>query len=272
MTANNWIGVALCVCVYLATFVLAGNSGMMINGLGLATVISGTLGAMFLSYPSPQLVAALRVARNTYTGSALTPERIVEILQQLAIRTRSKGVIALEDFRERTTVMFLKRALQLLADGFKDDEISEMLHSEMFHFRHRRLAHERLFRHAAKLAPAFGVAGSVIGLIAMLSGINDPRVIIATVPISLTATLYGIVLANFFLSPIAESIHARTDRELLMQKLITDGVINIRNESNPLRLAMKLESLLTPSARANENASIEELRERIRNLHAEQSM
>ena len=271
MTLYNWMGVALFAGIYLMTFFVAGNGLMMINGLGLTIVLSGTLGALFLSYPVTDLSAALRVAQNTYTRTTLTPERVIEILQELAVRTRSKGVLALEDFKEATTVMFLKRALQLLVDGFKEHDLHEMLHAEMFHFRHRRQQHERLFRHAAKLAPAFGVAGSVIGLIAMLSGIEDPNVILKTVPIALTSTLYGIVLANFILTPVAESIHAKTERELLMQKLITDGVISIRNEPNPMRLATRLESFLTPSARVNENRSVEELRERIRQLHAEQN-
>jgi chemotaxis protein MotA len=265
------MGVVLFTGIYVATFTIADNAGMLFNGLGLAIVLSGTLAAMFLSYPSDSLLAALRVARNTYTGKSLTPEKVIEILQELAVRTRTKGVLALEDFGERTTIMFLKRALNLLVDGFDDADLDEMLHTEMFHFKQRRLQHERLFRHAAKLAPAFGVAGSVIGLIAMLDGIGDPEVILQTIPIALTSTLYGIVLANFILTPIAESIHAKTERELLMQKLITDGVIAIRREPNPMRLATKLESFLTPASRATEHASVEELRERIRNIREELS-
>ena len=102
---------------------------------------------------------------------------------------------------------------------------------------------------SARLAPAFGVAGSVIGLIAMLSGIGDPDVIIKSIPVALTSTLYGIVLSNFFLIPMAENLHSKTQNELLTQKLITDGVIAIRYEQNPFRLIRKLESFLTPSAR-----------------------
>lgn len=270
MNVYNWMGVVLFAGIYLATFLASGDAALLMNSVGLAVVISGTLGAVFLSYPVGDLIAALRVARNTYTQNMLTPERVIQILQELVITSRDKGVLALDDYRERTTILFLKRALQLLVDGFKEEEMHEMLHAEMFHFRHRRAQQERMFRHAARLAPAFGVAGSVIGLIAMLNGIEDPKVVLQTVPIALTSTLYGIVLANFMLTPVAESIHAKTQRELLLQKLITDGVVNIRNEPNPLRLATKLESVLTPSARVNDSGSIDELRQRIRDLHTEQ--
>jgi len=262
------MGVVLFAGIYAATFLFTGNPSLLLNGIGLCVVVSGTLGAMFLSYPFEDICAALHVARNTYSGRMLTPERIIEILRDLAARTRTKGVLALENFSEQTTIGFLKRALDLLVDGFRDDELQEILHTEMFYFKQRRVQHERLFRHAARLAPAFGVAGSVIGLIAMLAGIGDPKVILQSIPIALTSTLYGIVLSNFVLTPIAESIHAKTERELLLQKLVTDGVITIRREPNPVRLATKLESFLTPAARHHENRTIDEIRERIRGLHS----
>ena len=268
MSTYNWMGVVLFTGIYAATFLFTDNAGLMLNGIGLSIVLSGTLGALFLSYPVEDIRAALRVAHNTYAGRMLTPERVIAILRELAVRTRTKGVLALEDYGEQTTIGFLKRALNLLVDGFKDEELHEILHTEMFYFKQRRIQHERVFRHAARLAPAFGVAGSVIGLIAMLAGIGDPDVILRSIPIALTSTLYGIVLSNFLLTPIAESIHAKTERELLLQKLVTDGVITIRREPNPIRLATKLESFLTPAARHHENRSVDELRERIRGLHS----
>ncbi len=268
MTTFNWMGVVLFTGLYAVMFALTENAALMLNGVGLCVVLSGTLGAIFLSYPVSDIHSALVVARNTYTGKMITPEKIIAILRDLAVRTRSDGVLALENYGEQTTVGFLKRALTLLVDGFKDDELHEILHTEMFYFKQRRIQHERVFRHAARLAPAFGVAGSVIGLVSMLAGIGEPEVILRSIPIALTSTLYGIVLSNFLLTPIAESIRAKTERELLLQKLVTDGVVTIRLEPNPIRLATKLESFLTPSARHHENRTVGELRDRIRELHS----
>lgn len=139
----------------------------------------------------------------------------------------------------------------------------------MFHFKQRRVQIERIFRQGALFAPAFGVAGSVIGLINMLAGIADPDMIVQSIPVALTSPLYGIVLANTVFFPLAEAIHVKTQKELLIQILITDGVMVIRREPNPRRLALKLESFLTPSARAYENRSLKEIRERLRDLHVE---
>jgi chemotaxis protein MotA len=131
----------------------------------------------------------------------------------------------------------------------------------MFQFKQRRAQFERMFRQCALFAPAFGVAGSVIGLINMLAGITDPDVFLKTIPVALVSPLYGIVLANSVCFPFAESIHSKTQKELLIQMLITDGVQMIEGEQSPKRLALKLESLLTPSARAHENRSLQEIRE-----------
>jgi chemotaxis protein MotA len=270
MGSLNWMGVVLFTGLYAATFVFTENPGLLLNGIGITVVVSGTLGAMCLSYPFADIHAATLVALNTYSRKMLTPERVIAVLRDLAVRTRSDGLLALENYSEQTTIGFLRRALNLLVDGFKDDDLCEILHTEMFYFKQRRSQHERVFRHAAKLAPAFGVAGSVIGLIAMLAGIGDPDVILKSIPIALTSTLYGIVISNFLLTPIAESIHARTERELLLQQLVTDGVITIRREPNPTRLATRLESFLTPASRHHENRSIDEIRNGIRDLHLEQ--
>ena len=259
MTTYNWMGVVLFVGIYCATFLFTGSPELLINGIGLSIVISGTLGALLLSYPLADLMKASMVARNTYAGRMLTPEKIIMILKELAIQSRSKGVLALENYSEQTTVGFLRRALHLLVDGFSEQEIEEILHNEMAYFKQRRIQNERIFRHGARLAPAFGVAGSVIGLMAMISGIQNPDSIVQSIPVALTSTLYGILLSNFVLTPVAEGIHAKTERELLLQRLVTDGVLTISREPNPSRLAIKLESFLTPAERNNENRALARL-------------
>ena len=92
---------------------------------------------------------------------------------QLLIKSRSQGILSLEESEKKITIGYLKRTLSLLVDNYKEDDIRDILHTEMYYFKQRRIQQERLVRHAAKLAPAFGVAGSVIGLISMLSGIGD---------------------------------------------------------------------------------------------------
>jgi chemotaxis protein MotA len=268
MNKHSWIAILLFGGLFVAGFLLRGNAALFFNATALGIVICGTLGAMFLCYPAGDLHAALLVTRNLYRDPPPTSDEVIHTMIEVALHTRTGGVLALEAVGGRSTISFLKRALALLVDGLKDEELTEILHAEMAYFRQRRAQIERMFRQAAVFAPAFGVAGSVVGLIDMLSGISDPGVILQTIPLALTSPLYGIVLANSVLFPIAEGVHAKTQKELLIQKLIADGVLIIRREPNPRRLAIKLESFLTPSARALENLSLNEIRERLRRFRA----
>ena len=268
MNRHSWIAIALLFSIFTAGFFLRGNAALFVNAAALTTVVCGTLGALFLCYPAADLLAALRVTRNLYRNPPPTSNEVVNTMIEMALHSRNRGVLALETAGEQSTLTFLKRALALLVDGLKEAELAEILHAEMLHFRQRRGQIERMFRQAALFAPAFGVAGSVIGLIDMLAGITDPDVILKTIPVALTSPLYGIVLANSLFFPIAESVHAKTQKEILIQKLIAEGVLVIRREPNPRRLAIKLESFLTPSARTLENLSLAEIRERLRNLQA----
>ncbi|MBW2108454.1 MAG: MotA/TolQ/ExbB proton channel family protein, partial [Deltaproteobacteria bacterium] len=129
-------------------------------------------------------------------------------------------------------------------------------------FRIRREESERVLRTMAEIAPAFGLVGSVVGLISLLGGVGDPAAVLATVPIALTSTLYGVILANFFFLPFAANIRQRTDREMLLQKIITDGILAIESEVNPRVLEMKLKSFLTPSSRHGRLVSLERIRKK----------
>jgi chemotaxis protein MotA len=268
MRKHSSAAVALFATAFVAAFAIQGHAALFVNLSALVVVSCGTAAAVFLCYPAGDLLAALRVTLNAYREPPPTEREVIDSLLELALVSRGKGVLVLERMGEQSTISFLKRALGLLIDGLKDEELTEILHAEMRHFGQRRAQCERIFRQAALFAPAFGVAGSVLGLIDMLAGITQASAAIQAIPMALTAPLYGIVLANALFFPVAEAIHAKTQKELLNQRLITDGVLAIRHEPNPRRLAIKLESFLTPSARTLEQRSLQEIRDRLRGLRA----
>ena len=175
----------------------------------------------------------------------------------------------IERLEGNTDVTFLKSALEMLVDGYDEGEIRDILTTEMYFFRRRRQAHERVFRNLAQVAPAFGVAGSVVGLVGMLTGLGDTGIILKSIPIALTSTLYGVVLGNFVFNPIAESICSKTEQELLLKQLIVEGVAAVHREPRPTRLERKLLSFLTPAARPLSQRSFDEIRKKYRRLRLE---
>jgi chemotaxis protein MotA len=265
MIKQNYVGALICFLVFVGCF-FWGESGTVVfylNVVSLLVVVSGTLGAVFLSHPFSRLSSAFKVAKNVYTRDVISSsDEVVNILMDLAVRSRYDGILSLEKYEKQMTVSFLRDALTILVDGYTEEEMRDILHTEMYYFRLRRQQSERVFRTMAAVAPPFGVAGSIIGLIGMLVGMGDTGIILKTIPLALTSTLYAIILAYFVFIPIAEGIYNKTQRELFLQNIISEGVVEISREKNIYKLEKKLSSFLTPSAREGTVQSIRQIQSR----------
>lgn len=270
MKYKNLIGLLLGSILFLIGFVINGNIGLYFNLSGILIVVGGTLCAAVVSFKVDQLQNVSRVLVAAYRRPITRETDIINILIDLSIRSRMEGILTLQNLENETTVLFLRRALACLVDGYKIDQIRDILNTEMYFFRLRREDSERVIRSIADYFPAFGIIGSVVGLITMLGGIGDTSVILKSIPIALTSTLYGLIFANFLFLPFAATVKERTNQELLLQKIIMEGVIAINSELNPVILKTKLESFLTPSERETKILSYAKLKERFnieRELH-----
>jgi len=257
------IGLYICLVLFIAGFMIHGNIALYFNLAGALVVLGGTFGATMLNYRFEKLMIVGKVLAASYRTRMREPEEIVGILVDLSVKSRIKGVLALQEDEKESSLLFMREALGYLVDGFRSEQIRDILNSEIYYFRLRRDDCERVLRTMANYAPSFGLVGSVVGLIGMLAGVGgDTSVILKTVPIALTSTLYGIVLANFVFIPFAGKVRERTDRELLLQKIILEGVIAIQSEMSPRVLERKLKSFLTPASRLGRLVSLKKIQKR----------
>lgn len=262
MITRNLTGLILFAGLFSLGFVLNGNLGFYFNLSGLLIVIGGTFAASFLSFRWEQLKIAAKVILASYRHNQKTEKEVIQILIDLSIKSRMDGILSLQQEEHETSTLFLRRALGCLVDGYRVDQIREILNTEMYFFRLRREDLERVVRTIADYFPTFGIIGSVVGLITMLNGIGDTSVILKAVPIALTSTLYGLIMSNFFFLPFAANLKERTNHELLLQKIITEGIIAIDSEVNPVILKTKLDSFLTPSERIEEYVSYAKIQQK----------
>lgn len=262
MVTKNFFGLFLCVLIFFSGFLLKGNLSLYFNLAGFMIVIGGSLAATFLSFRWEKLSIVQKVVRASYRHKVKSERQIVDILIDLSIKSRSQGVLSLQKDENETSILFLRRALGCLVDNYQPDQIRDILNTEMYFFKLRREDSERVLRTIADFFPAFGIIGSVVGLIAMLAGIGDTSVILSSIPVALTSTLYGLVISNFILIPFAANLRERTNQELLLQKIIMEGVIAIDSELNPTILKTKLQSFLTPSERKGDLVSYAKIKER----------
>ncbi|MBN2140534.1 MAG: MotA/TolQ/ExbB proton channel family protein [Desulfovibrionaceae bacterium] len=259
MNRKNLIGILICGAVFAGSFLLTGGLAAYWNLAAFLVVFSGLFACLFMSYPFSKIRNALSVAGNVYRSEPPTPKDIVDTLLDLAVKSKVDGLLSLEKMTERTSLSFLKNALTFLVDNYKEDEIRDVLSSEMGFFSLRRRQSERVFQTMARTAPAFGVAGSVIGLIGLLMGINDTAIILKSIPVAFISTLYGLILGNLVLAPIAENINFNTRTELLNQKLIMEGIIAIRREENPYKLERALTAFLSPCERNGQTEAVRDI-------------
>ncbi len=269
MKNKNLIGLFLSGGLFIVGFTIHGNVSLYFNLSGLLIVCGGTLAAALVSFRFEQMQIVRKVLVAAYRKPIMKETEVINILIDLSIRSRMEGVLSLQNKENETTILFLRRALGCMIDGYQIDQIRDILNTEMYFFRLRREDSERVLRTVADYLPAFGIIGSVVGLITMIGGIGDTSIILQAIPIALTSTLYGLIFSNFFFLPFAANVKERTNQELLLQKIIMEGVISINSEINPVILKTKLESFLTPSDREIQLVSYAKIKERF-NIEREQ--
>ena len=198
MKNKNVIGLILSTAIFLFGFTLNGNIGLYFSLSGFLIVAFGTLAATLISYKVDQLHNLVRILIAAYRRPLTKETEIINILIDLSIRSRMEGILTLQNQENETTILFLRRALGCLVDGYKIEQMRDILNTEMYFFRLRREDSERALRTIANYFPTFGLIGSVVGLIVMIGGIGDTSVILHAIPIALTSTLYGLVFSTFF--------------------------------------------------------------------------
>ncbi len=260
--SRNFFCLIICIFLFCTGFIIHGNIGLYFNFSGLIIVIGGTFGAILISYRIERIRLASKVLNGSYQNKIKTSEEIIEILVDLSVKSKIRGLLSLQEDEEETSVLYLRQALGLLVDDYPLASIRDILETETYFFKLRREDSEQVFRTMGEICPCFGLVGSVVGLIGMLAGVDDTSVILATVPIALTSTLYGVIFSNFLFLPFATNIREKTEQEILLQKIISEGIIAIGSNYHPRILETKLKSFLTPSSRTGRLVSLKRIKEK----------
>jgi chemotaxis protein MotA len=242
------IGVTVSFVLFLSSFLFTGQSGVYFNVTALLVVLSGTAGAILLSSGWAGLQESLGLAKAAYSAPQVSRKLLIAQFLRLSLKLRKNGFLRAED-RKELEYAPLAGGLELLEENYGEEEIREILGAEMHYLGVRNESGERVFRNMASFAPSFGVAGSVIGLVGLLVGIGETDLILKNIPVALISTLYGVVLANFFLTPVAEKIRKHTETELTYRRVVLEGVVALSKGTDFLRLHRKLNSLVQPEDR-----------------------
>lgn len=228
---------------------MGGGLGAFINVPSMLIVIGGTICATLINYPLSDFLGVMNVVKNAFMNKAYTPEETIRTIVTFAEKARRDGLLALEQEMKSVEDKFLKAGMELAIDGMDLDRINTLMSMELTLLSDRHKRGQDMFKQMAKYAPAFGMMGTLIGLIQMLQNVNDPSSIGPGMAVALITTFYGTLLANLICLPLAGKLSAISENELLVKELMLEGIKAIQTGDNPRLVERKLKTFLPPARR-----------------------
>lgn len=231
-----------------------GSVGQIVQLTAALIVVGGTLGATFLSFPMGDIRRAVALLPRIYFEPGLDFRPMIHEIVESAAVARKEGVLALEGRKAEAEESgawdpLFVRGLQFVLDGFEPSTVREVLETEIDRARAEEEAAARVFEAAGGYAPTIGILGAVLGLIHVMSMLNDPSKIGEGIAVAFVATIYGVALANLLLLPWAAKLKRRAAQVAEGRELVLQGILGIQEGLNPQFLREKLEVFLDPSQR-----------------------
>jgi len=241
------IGIVAGAGLIIAAILMGSGLDAFIDIPSVLIVIGGSVAAMLIAFPLDRVIGSIKIALKAFFSPKTNPEEIIEKIVNLAVKARKESIIALE--KEEIDDPFLAKGIRLVVDGTAPSLVRAILKTEIGFMKQRHLSGQKVFKTLGALTPAFGMIGTLIGLVQMLQNLDDPASIGPSMAVALLTTFYGAVLANLIAIPIAEKLGGKSAEEVLMMEVVIQGVLSILEGDNPIIVRSKLEAFLSPNLR-----------------------
>lgn len=247
MDLATLLGMLAAFGVIMGAIATGGSMALFINPPSLLIVVGGTIGATLVKFPLSNFFGAFKVALKAFLHKSEKPTDIIEEAMELANSARKGGLLALEEKEIKNA--FLEKGVQLCVDGHDPEFVRRMLTKDINQTIERHDIGQGIFKAIGDVAPAMGMIGTLIGLVQMLSSMDDPKKIGPAMAIALLTTLYGAVIASAFALPIADKLAFRSTEERINKSLILETIAGIQEGLNPRVLETLLKTYLPSSKR-----------------------
>ena len=238
--------------IVLSAILLGAASGMFFNIPSILIVVGGSIFVVLAKFSLQQFLGAVKVVARAFKFKLPATEELITEVVEIANVARKEGVLALES-REMSSP-FLKSGIQMMIDGQPQEVVREYLEKERLLSLDRNRWGAKVFSAMGDVAPAMGMIGTLIGLVQMLSNMDDPKAIGPAMAVALLTTLYGAILATMVFLPLADKLNLRMTEEARMQTLLIDALSAIQQGTNPRIIEQMLSSYLPPEKRGAEAA------------------
>ncbi len=239
-------GFALVVMSILAA---KGNMGDYLSLSSIIMVLGGSLSALIVANPLSRVLGITKYFSIALRTINFQEEQIISQLVGFSEKARREGLLALEDDLEDVGEEFMRKGIQLVVDGSDPEIIKSILYNDVNQLEARHSIGINIFDLWGKLAPAFGMIGTLAGLVAMLAVMEDKSAIGSGMALALITTLYGAIFANLVFIPIKRKLQDKSTAEVLVREIMIEGILSIQSGDNPRILEEKLVSFLPPTRR-----------------------
>jgi chemotaxis protein MotA len=222
----------------------------LVNFPAFLIVILGTLGATSLSYPASTMIRLPSLVLQVFRSPSQERAGLIDTFVNLATQARRDGLLSLEKETSAIADRFLRRGVELVVDGADESVIQQVLDAEISSTEERHRVGYSVFDTMGGFSPTLGIMGAVLGLIHVLSKVDDPTKLASGIAVAFVATLYGVGTANLIFFPMANKLRILSEEEGHLRRLIVHGILAIHAGDNPRVVRQKLEAYLSPRQQA----------------------
>ena len=244
------IGLLLGTGLVIGSILIGGGGlGPFMNVPSLMIVVGGSLAALLINFPLKSVLGVFGVVKNCFTVKLPTSMETIEKFKDLATIARRDGLLALDNELTEIDDAFLTRGLEMVISGTSKEDVQNVLETEVSCVEQRHQTGKRIIDALGSAAPAFGMVGTLIGLVQMLRELDDPSRIGIGMATALLTTLYGALIANLFCIPLAGKLETRSKEEVMIRDLMIAGLVSLVDGQPPRNMEERLVAFISPKSR-----------------------
>ncbi len=250
------VGVVLGFLVVVGAIVVGGGWQSFVHIPSLAITIGGMLCATLIHFSLPQFLGIFAVVKKTIVTKIPSSTELIQNMVNFSVINRRDGALALEQEIPKVSDLFFVKGLQMLVDGQDPEVIRDMMSLEIQNLQDRHSGGKKILEFMGAAAPAFGMVGTLIGLVQMLKNLSSPEQIGSGMAVALLTTFYGAFSANLIFIPLAGKLGIYSKAETTAKEMVVEGICAIAQGDNPTTIREKMQAFISQSRREEIKATI----------------
>ncbi len=236
---------------FLISFAIlsGGDVGIFIHVPSMMIVVGGATAATLISFQLKEVLGVISVIKKAFFSDKVDSVVLVETMVELSKKARREGLLAIDKEVSKLDDPFMRTGMEMVVDGTEPEVIRGVMETELSYLMERHKKGQQILNAFGTYAPAFGMIGTLIGLVAMLTKLDDPSQIGGGMAVALITTFYGALLSNLVFLPLAGKLKNNSDEEVVIKEMIIEGVLSIQLGEHPNTIQRKLLNFLAPKQR-----------------------